>query len=112
MIIELHDQNFHSEVLDCDGPVVVEFGAEWCGPCHIIGPGLKQLSEDFEDTVKFGRVDVDHQIELRDKFGVRYIPTILFFKKGEAVDQLTGTSSKREIRSKIELLLSGKPANS
>ncbi|MGB1376150.1 MAG: thioredoxin, partial [Rhodothermales bacterium] len=93
--VTLTDANFQAEVLDSDKPVLVDFWATWCGPCRIIAPVIEELAADFEGKAIIGKVDVDHNPQVAMNFGIRSIPTLLFFKNGQVVDQLVGTAPKR-----------------
>lgn len=106
MATQLNDSNFQSEVLDSDVPVLVDFWAEWCGPCKMIGPILDQLSTEVEGKAKVGKVNVDESRDLAVKYNVRSIPLLLFFKNGEVKDQIVGASaSKEQLKAKLEALL-------
>ncbi len=84
------DDNFDKEVLQSDVPVVVDFWAEWCGPCRMIAPVLKQLAQEYKDKIKIAKIDVDKEGELAEKYNIVSIPTILVFNKGEVVKQQIG----------------------
>lgn len=106
MATQLNDSNFQSEVLDSDVPVLVDFWAEWCGPCKMIGPILDQLSTEVEGKAKVGKVNVDECRDLAVKYNVRSIPLLLFFKNGEVKDQIVGASaSKDQLKAKLEALV-------
>jgi thioredoxin 1 len=105
MALQLTEDNFEAEVLQSDKPVLVDFWAEWCGPCKMIGPVIDQLAEDVGDTAKVGKVNVDEAQNLAMKFNVRSIPMLLFFKGGEVKDQIVGASvSKDQLKQKLEAL--------
>lgn len=99
--VKVDNANFQSEVLDASGPVLVDFWAEWCGPCKMIGPSLEELSVDFAGKVKIVKVDIDENPEIAAKFGVRSIPTLAIFKGGEVVDIKTGAAPKTALSSWI-----------
>lgn len=102
MAVELNESNFQSEVLDSDLPVLVDFWAEWCGPCKMIGPILDQVASEVGDQAKVGKVNVDNNQELARKFNVRSIPLLLFIKNGEVKDQIVGAGvSKEQLKSKL-----------
>lgn len=102
--ITLTDANFHKEVLESDVPVLVDFWAAWCGPCIAIGPAIEQLAEEFQGRVKVGKVNVDENPIVSQRFGIRSIPTILFFAGGQVVDQQIGLMPKSQLAKKMESL--------
>jgi thioredoxin 1 len=93
------------EVLNTDKPVVIDFWAEWCGPCRMVGPIIEQLAEEYKDKVIIGKVDVDENNEATTKYGIRNIPTVLFIKNGQVVDKIVGSADKRLFVDKINKLL-------
>lgn len=101
MAIQLTDANFDELVLKSTKPVLVDFWAEWCGPCRMVGPIVEEISKDFEATAVVGKVDVDNNPEISAKFGIRNIPTILFFKNGEIVDKQVGAVPKAVLAEKL-----------
>ena len=105
MAIEVNDVNFDELVLKSDKPVLVDFWAEWCGPCRMVGPIVEELSHDYEGKLTVTKVDVDSNPETAVKFGIRNIPTILFFKGGEIVDKHVGAAPKATLASKIDAIL-------
>ena len=94
MALELNDSIFEEKVLKSDKPVLVDFWAEWCGPCRMLGPIVEELSDEFEDKAVIGKVDVDSQQKFAAEFGVRNIPTVLVFNKGELVNRQVGVAQK------------------
>ena len=105
MALNLTDANFQSEVIDSDLPVLVDFWAEWCGPCKMIGPVIDQVATDLEGVAKVGKVNVDDARELAVKYNVRSIPLLLFFKNGEVKDQIVGASvTKDQLKAKLQAL--------
>ncbi len=106
MALTLTDANFQSEVIDSDQPVLVDFWAEWCGPCKMIGPVLDQVASDLEGVAKVGKVNVDDAKALAVKYNVRSIPFLLFFKNGEVKDQIVGASvTKEQLKAKLQALV-------
>jgi thioredoxin 1 len=102
MALTLNDSNFQSEVLDSSVPVLVDFWAEWCGPCKMIGPIIDQLGEELAGQAKVGKVNVDEARALAVQFNVRSIPFLLFFKNGEVKDQVVGAgTSKEQLKAKL-----------
>lgn len=106
MATNLTDSNFQSEVIDSDQPVLVDFWAEWCGPCKMIGPVLDQLSSEIEGQAKIGKVNVDEARDLAVKYNVKSIPLLLFFKNGEVKDQIVGANvTKDQLKEKLLALV-------
>ncbi len=102
MALKLTDANFQSEVIDSKLPVLVDFWAEWCGPCKMIGPVLDQVASELDGQAKVGKVNVDDARELAGKYNVRSIPLLLFFKNGEVKDQIVGASvTKDQLKAKL-----------
>lgn len=102
--VTLTDANFKQEVLESNEPVLVDFWAAWCGPCRVIAPAIEELAGDFEGRAKIGKLDVDHNPQTAMQFGVRSIPTLLFFKDGRVADQLIGAVPKKIMADKLEAL--------
>ena len=104
MALELNEANFDELVLKSDKPVVVDFWAEWCGPCRIIGPMVNEIAEDYKDKAIVGKVDVDNNPNIAARFGIRNIPTVLFFKNGVVADKQVGAVPKANFVNKLEKL--------
>ncbi len=101
-IIQVNESNWKSEVLESSTPVLVDFWAEWCGPCKAIAPVLDELADDLGDKLKIAKVNVDERPELANEFGVRSIPTLLIIKSGNVAEQLVGAMSKAALKEKVE----------
>ena len=104
-IVTLNSENFTSEVKDSDRPVLVDFWAEWCGPCKMLNPLLEELADERGATVKIAKVNVDDNQALAAEFGVKSIPMLLFFQDGEVKDQIVGVKGKDAIAAKLDALL-------
>jgi len=104
MTLEFTDENI-KEIIESGKPVVIDFWAEWCGPCRMIGPLVSELSDDYKDRAVIAKMDVDSNPGTAAKFGIRNIPTILFFKGGEIADKQVGAVPKTILASKIDALL-------
>ncbi|MDA2926506.1 thioredoxin [Acidobacteria bacterium AH-259-G07] len=106
MSITLTVENFQSEVLESTQPVVVDFWASWCGPCHMIAPVIEELAVDFEGRAKVGKLDIDEHASIAMQFAIRSIPTLLFFEDGQVVHQVFGVAPKKVLADKLNRLLS------
>jgi thioredoxin 1 len=104
MALVITDSNF-DELLKSGKPLVVDFWAEWCGPCKMVGPIIEDLAHEYEEKVIIGKMDVDENSDITSRFGIRNIPTILFFKDGVQVDKQVGATQKSVLAQKIEALL-------
>ena len=101
-VIHVTDGNFDQEVLKSDLPTLVDFWAPWCGPCKAIGPVIDELADSYSGKVKITKMNVDENPETPGKFGIRAIPTLIFFKNGEVADQVTGAVGKTQLVAMIE----------
>jgi thioredoxin 1 len=103
-IINLTQETFDKEVLQSSKPVLVDFWAEWCGPCKMISPILDELAAEYDGRVRLGKVNVDEQQELAAQYGVSAIPTLLLFNQGQVADQMVGLRSKRDLKASFDRL--------
>ena len=104
-ILTLTPDNFDSAVLKSTKPVLVDFWAEWCGPCKMIAPVLDELSDEYEDRLEIGKVNIDDHQAIAGEYGIRAIPTLLLFKDGQVAEQIVGMRSKRDLKSSIDRLM-------
>ena len=102
LIVNLTQENFAEQVLQSTAPVLVDFWAEWCGPCKMIAPVLDELADEFEGRAKIGKVNIDEQQALATEYGIRAIPTLLLFTKGEVAEQIVGARSKRDFKASLD----------
>lgn len=101
------DDSFEQDVLNSDKPVLVDFWAEWCGPCRMVGPVVEELAGEYEGKARIGKVDVDNNPQTSAKYGIRSIPSLLIFKDGEVVDQIVGAVPKAQLKKQLEAQLAG-----
>ncbi|MDO9465575.1 MAG: thioredoxin [bacterium] len=101
MEIKVDDTNFKQEVLESDIPVLVDFWAEWCGPCRMIAPAVKEIAEEYDGKLKVCKLNVDEAPGISSEYGIMSIPTLAIFKDGAVVDKVVGVASKTELVSKI-----------
>jgi thioredoxin 1 len=99
--LEVTDANFQGEVLDSDKPVLVDFWADWCGPCRMIAPSVKQIAAEYENELKVAKVDVDANPAVPGRYGIVGIPTLMLFKNGDVVERITGALPKNRILAQI-----------
>ncbi|SEF67793.1 MULTISPECIES: thioredoxin [Parabacteroides] len=104
MALQVTDENF-KELIDSGKPMVLDFWAEWCGPCRMVAPIIDELATEYEGRVTIGKMDVDNNNEVVGEYGIRNIPTVLFFKDGNVVDKIVGATTKDKFIAKIESLL-------
>jgi thioredoxin 1 len=104
-IAEITDQTFEAEILQSDRPVLIDFWAEWCGPCRQIAPIISELAEEYGDRVKVAKMNVDDSPQTPGRYGVRAIPTVLAFRNGQVVAQVNGFRPKADFKEMIEKLL-------
>jgi thioredoxin 1 len=101
-IATLTEGNFTKEVIESAQPVLVDFWAEWCGPCKMLTPILDELAGEYEGRVKFGKVNIDDQQGLATQFGIQSIPTLLLFHKGQVIEQVVGAKGKKELKARFD----------
>jgi thioredoxin 1 len=104
-IMDIDDRSFDSEIIQSDKPAVVDFWAPWCGPCKAIGPVIEELAEIYGENVKFTKCNVDENPATPAKFGIKAIPTLIFFKEGKVVDQITGMVAKSKLEDTIKSIV-------
>ena len=102
LIVTLTQENFAQQVLQSPAPVLVDFWAEWCGPCKMIAPLLDELADEYDGKVKIGKVNVEEQQSLAAEYGIRAIPTLLLFNKGEIAEQMVGAKSRRDFKTSLD----------
>lgn len=103
--MEVNDSSFDAEILQTETPVLVDFWAPWCGPCKAIAPVVQELAETFGDKIKFAKCNVDDNPVTPGKYGIRAIPTLILFKGGNVVDQITGMVAKSKLEEAIQSVL-------
>ena len=106
MAVEITDSNFETVVKNSDKVVLVDFWAEWCGPCRMVGPIVEELAKEYDGKAVIGKLNVDNNPNVSMEFGVRNIPTILFFKNGKVVDKQVGAVPKAQLAAKLQAQLS------
>jgi thioredoxin 1 len=104
-VIELTNENFDSEVVAHQGTVLVDFWAPWCGPCRMVGPVVEQIATEYAGRAKVAKLNTDEASDIASRYGIRSIPTLLFFKNGEVVQQLVGAYPKGKITEKLDAAL-------
>ena len=103
--MDVTDEQFEQEVLKADLPVLVDFWAEWCGPCKIVSPTVEALAVEYDGKVKFVKVDTEENFDIPDRYGIRSLPTLMIFDGGEQVDQIFGARSKADLKRYLEKAL-------
>ena len=103
--IAVTDAEFKREVLQAETPVLVDFWADWCGPCHVIAPALDELADEYDGKVKFVKIDTEENFDTMSEYGIRGLPTLLIFKDGERVDQVVGAVAKAQVKQTLEKVL-------
>lgn len=104
-LLELTDDNFETEVLKSDRPCLVDFWAEWCGPCLMVGPVVEEVAKEYGEKLKVGKLNVDQNGETAAKYGVMSIPSLLFFNGGKMVDQIIGAVPKKQVTEKLDKIV-------
>ena len=104
-ILEVSDESFDSEIMDSDIPAVVDFWAEWCGPCKMVSPVVEELAGEYKGKIKIAKMDVDKNRQTPARFGIRNIPTLIFFKGGEVAKTIIGAQPKSSIEEALKKLL-------
>lgn len=103
--MEFTDQNFDADVIGSDTPVLVDFWAEWCAPCKMIAPTVEALAREYEGQVRIGKLNIDENPSVPSRFGIRGIPTLMLFKKGEVAEQIVGVKPKADLKAAIDRAL-------
>lgn len=104
-IISLSEQSWKDEVINSESPVVIDFWAEWCAPCHMITPILEEINGEYEGKIKIGRLNVDENPTIAGEYRIMGIPTLLFFRSGKLVDKVVGVVPKKALQDKIEMII-------
>ncbi|MFA5620216.1 MAG: thioredoxin [Weeksellaceae bacterium] len=105
MAIEVTDDSFAKEVLESGKPAMVDFWAVWCGPCRMVAPTVEEISNEYGDQAVIAKVDVDNNQRIAAEYGIRNIPTILFFKDGQVVDKVVGVAPKSQLEQKLKAIM-------
>ncbi len=102
LIVTLTQENFAQQVLQSPVPVLVDFWAEWCNPCRTLAPLLDELADEYDGTIKIGKVNTDDQQQLAADYGIRALPTLLLFNKGQVTEQMVGLRSRRDLKASLD----------
>ena len=105
MALELTDKNFDQEVIKSDKPVLVDFWATWCGPCQIMGPIIEELAKETEGKAKIGKMEIDSNPEMAEKYGIMSVPSLKIFKDGKVIKEFTGLQNKGVLRKELEEII-------
>jgi len=111
-ILEIDDSSFEARVLQADKPVLVDFWAPWCGPCKAVGPILEKLADSYADQILFAKCNADDSQQTAAKFGIRSIPTLMFFKDGGIFDKIIGAANQAKIEEVLKKIIAGEPGAS
>ena len=101
-VAEITDQNFEAEVVNSDKPVLVDFWAEWCGPCRMLAPTIEEIAQEYDGKVKVGKLDTDGNRDTAVKFGISAIPTVILFKGGQVAKKFVGLTAKKDLKAAID----------
>jgi thioredoxin 1 len=104
-LLQVTDDSFDDEIMNSDMPVMVDFWAEWCGPCKMVGPVVEELAQEYEGRIKIAKMDVDKNRQTPVRFGIRNIPTLILFKGGEVVQTIVGAQTKNQLNEELKKLL-------
>jgi thioredoxin 1 len=104
-LLQITDDNFDDEIVKSDMPAMVDFWAEWCGPCKVVGPVVEELAKEYEGKIKIAKMDVDKNRQTPARFGIRNIPTLIMFKAGEVVQTIVGAQTKSRLDEELRKLL-------
>ena len=101
-IVTLTQENFSREVIESSGPILVDFWAEWCGPCKMLAPLLDELAAEYDGRVRIGKVNIDEHTALASQYNIQSIPTLLLFNQGQVAEQIVGLRSKKDLKSRLD----------